>query len=123
MLRWLRCHVPLGAAFESVSAAGMRRGGGASWAESVAIARGMQESFTLIQRLGYRLYPSGKALLHASPAPLVATMLWLISRVRSFRELLAAGANESRALVDALVARAPEAQPPVSVKTILAMRP
>ncbi len=123
MLLWLRCQAPLGAAFESVSAAGMRRGGGASWAESTAIARGMQESFTLIQRLGYRVYPSGKALLHASPAPLVALMLWLLSRVRSFRELLAAGANESRALVDVLVARAPQAQPPVSVEAILAMRP
>ena len=30
MLLWLRCHVPLCVAFESVSVAGMRRGGGAS---------------------------------------------------------------------------------------------
>ncbi len=30
MLLWLRCHVPLGAAFESVCVAGVRRGGGAS---------------------------------------------------------------------------------------------
>lgn len=28
---WLRCHVPLCVAFESVSIAGVRRGGGASW--------------------------------------------------------------------------------------------
>ena len=123
MLLWLRCHVPLGAAFESVCVAGERRGGGASWAESLAIARGMQESFTLIQRLGYRLYPSGKALLHTIPAQLVAGMLWLVSRVRSFRELLASGANECRALVDVLVANAPQAEPPVSVNTILGMRP
>ena len=28
---WLRCHVPLCVAFESVAVAGERRGGGASW--------------------------------------------------------------------------------------------
>ncbi len=123
MLLWLRCHVPLGAAFESVSVAGVRRGGGASWAESVAIAQGMQESFTLIQRLGYRLYPSGKALLHASPTWLVAGLLWSISRNRPFRELLATGANECRALVDALVAHASRVQPPVSVSKIVGMKP
>ena len=123
MLLWLRCQVPLGAAFESVSVAGMRRGGGASWAEAKTIAIGMQESFTLIQRLGYRLYPSGKSRLHASPAWLVTGLLWSMSRVRSFRELLATGANECRALVDVLVANASTAQPPVSTTRILAMKP
>ncbi len=59
MLLWLRCHVPLCVGFESVSVAGMRRGGGASWGESMVLARGMQESFRLIQRLGYQLYPLG----------------------------------------------------------------
>lgn len=83
----------------------------------------MQESFTLIQRLGYRLYPRGKSLLHASPTWLVAGMLWFMSRIPSFRDLLATGANESRALVDIFVANAPQAQPPVSVKKIMAMRP
>ena len=123
MLLWLRCHAPLGAAFESVSVAGVRRGAGASWAESMVIAEGMQESFTLIQRLGYRLYPTGKSLLHSSPTWLVAGLLWFVSRIRAFRELLATGANESRALVDAFVAHASETQPPVSVGKILAMKP
>jgi 2-dehydropantoate 2-reductase len=123
MLLWLRCHAPLGAAFESVCVAGMRRGGGASWGESLVIARGMQESFTLIQRLGYRLYPSGKAWLHASPAWMVAGVLWFMSRITSFRELLATGINECRALVDMFVANAPRANPPVSVATIQAMKP
>ncbi len=123
MLLWLRCHAPLGAALESVSVAGVRRGKGASWGESLTIARGLQESFTLIRRLGYRLYPSGKSLLHASPVTVVAGLLWFLSRIRSFRELLATGINESRALVDALVASASHAQPPVSVKKILRMKP
>ncbi len=123
MLLWLRCHAPLGAALESVCVAGMRRGGGASWAESMAIARGMQESFTLIQRLGYRIYPSMKALLHAAPAWLVAVLLWSLSRVRSVRVLLATGVNECRALVDVLAANASEVFGPVAARKILAMKP
>jgi 2-dehydropantoate 2-reductase len=50
-------------------------------------------------------------------------MLWLVSRVRSFRELLATGMPECRALVDAMVAAAPRANPPVTTSRIQAMRP
>lgn len=123
MLLWLRCHVPLGAAFESVCVAGVRRGGGASWGKCMVIAGGMQESFRLIERLGYTLYPAGKKLLNASPVWAPASILWFVSRLTSFRELLATGINECRALVDVLAAHAPQANPPVSVSRILAMKP
>ena len=123
MLLWLRCHVPMCIAFESVSVAGMRRGGGASWSEARTIARGMQESFTLIQRLGYRLYPSGKARLHMAPGWVAAGMLWSMSRIPSFRELLATGLNECRALVDVLVAASQEARPAAAISRIEAMKP
>ena len=123
MLLWLRCHAPMCIAFESVSVAGVRRGGGATWAESMVLARGLQESFTLIQRLGYRLYPSGKALLHASPVWIPASMLFAVSRIKSFRELLATGAGECRALVDVLVGAALRADAAISVDEIQAMKP
>ncbi len=123
MLLWLRCHVPMCIGFESVSVAGMRRRGGASWSEALTIARGLQEGFTLIQRLGYRLYPSGKAWLHMAPAWVPAAMLWFMSRISSFRELLATGLNECRALVDVLVANSQHAKPAISVSTIEAMKP
>ena len=123
MLLWLRCHVPLCIAFESVSVAGMRRGGGASWGEAMVLARGVQESFTLIKRLGYRLYPVGKVWLNASPAWVVAGMLWSVSRIASFRELLATGVGECRALVDELLANAAQMNPPISSAKIEAMKP
>ena len=123
MLLWLRCHVPLCIGFESVSAAGVRRGGGASWQESMVIARGVQESFMLIRRLGYKIYPSGKATLDASPAWVLAGTLWSMSRVRTFRELLATATGECRALVDVLVEAAPKASPAVSVSKIEALKP
>ena len=123
MLLWLRCHAPLCVAFESVSVAGVSRNGGATWARAMTIARGMQESFTLIARLGHELYPSGKRLLHRGPAWVAGAMLWSMSRIPSFRNLLATGADEARSLVAALIASAARAQPPVSVAKIESMRP
>jgi 2-dehydropantoate 2-reductase len=64
------------------------------------------------------------------PAVLEPDMpLWLrchapaLSRVSSFRELLATGKNECCALVDVMVAAAPRANPPVEVARIKAMKP
>ena len=120
---WLRCHTPLCVAFESVSVAGQRRGGGAAWGEAMTLARGVHECFALIRALGYQIYPRGKARLDGCPAWVIAAMLWALSRVRSFRELLAGGADECRALVDVMLAAAPRAKPPVNVSKIQAMRP
>jgi 2-dehydropantoate 2-reductase len=123
MLLWLRCHAQMCVAFESVSIAGVRRGGGASWGESMVIARGVHEGFALIRGLGYPLYPALKTWLDRCPAWMVAGMLWSMSRIRSFRELLATGHNECRALVDVMVSAAPRARLPVDVAKIQAMRP
>ena len=122
---WLRCHAPLGVAFESISVAGQRRRGGASWAEALVVARGLQGGFAIIKGLGYRLYPSGKSILNCCPTALVAFMLWSASRITSFRELLATGERECRAQVDAIVAAAAQAKPalPSAVAAVLAMKP
>lgn len=122
MSLWLRCHAPLCVAFESVSIAGVRRGTGASWKEAMVLARGIHESFRLIESLGYPVYPSGKAWLQRSPAWVVAGMLWSMSRIRSFRELLATGEGECRALVDVMAAAA-RSDTMIAVSKILAMKP
>lgn len=125
MVLWLRCHVPMCIAFESISVAGMRRGGGASWGESMVVARGVHGGFEILKHLGYRLYPSAKSWLCACPTFLVAGMLWSLSRITSFRELLATGVNECRALVDTVAAAAASAKPavPAAVAAVLAMKP
>jgi 2-dehydropantoate 2-reductase len=120
---WLRCHVPLCIAFESVSVAGERRGGGASWGEAVVVARGVHQGFALIKALGHQVYPKSKARINGLPTFVVAFMLWMFSRMKSMRELLATGENECRALVDAMVAAAPKAGTPVKLSTIQAMKP
>ena len=120
---WLRCHVPLCVAFESVSVAGERRRGGASWGEALVVARGIDASFNLIKGLGYPIYPAGTKWIDRSPAWAVAAMLWFVSRIPSFRRLLATGEAECRMLVDAMVAAAPLSKLPIRTSRIEAMKP
>ncbi|UDL96252.1 NAD(P)-binding domain-containing protein [Lichenihabitans sp. PAMC28606] len=123
MPSWLRCHVPLCVACESVSVTGVRRGGGASWKEVLALACGVHASFGLIKALGYPVYPRTKALIDRAPASMFAAVLWSMSRVRVFRELLATGQAEFEALIDAMIAAAPQAEDSVRVTDIAAMKP
>ena len=123
MSSWLRCHVPLCVAFESVSVAGVRRGNGASWGEALVLARGVHASFGLIKELGHPVYPRAKRLIYRSPVSVVAAVLWSMSRVRSFRELLATGKAECVALVDSMVTAVPLAGGRVATRDIQAMKP
>jgi 2-dehydropantoate 2-reductase len=120
---WLRCHVPLCVAFQSVSVAGMNRGGGASWGEALVVARGVRASFKLIKALGYNIYPHTKMVLAGSPIAAVAAIVWFTSRIRSFRELLATGKAECCALIETMVAAAPLSKTPIDVSDIQAMKP
>jgi len=121
---WLRCHVPLCVALESVSVAGMRRGGGggASWGEALVLARGVRAGFGLVRALGHEVHPATKRRIAGSPVAVVAAGLWSMSRIRSFRELLATGEAECCALVDAMAEAAALAEPS-AVADIRAMRP
>lgn len=120
---WLRCHAPVCVAFESVSAAGERRGGGASWREALVLAKGVRASFSLITALGYPIYPRAKKRIAGRPAWVFAGVLWSMSRIRSFRELLATGQSEARELIDAMLVAAPPGLAPSSLSRIEAMTP
>jgi len=124
MLLWLRCHVPLCCAFESIAVAGKQRGGGASWKEAKTVARGLHGGFAIVQGLGYRLYPSSKSMMNSFPNFVLAFMMWAFSRVPAMRELLATGFDECRSLIDNMVTAA-NGKPslPKAVKAVLAMKP
>ena len=119
---WLRCHAPICVAFESVAVAGARRGGGAPWRMALDLARGCHAAFDVIRALGHPIYPKGKTRLDRCPNPVLAAMLWSLSRVRGFREVLATGEAECAALVQEMAAAA-EARRPDAVPAIQAMRP
>src|SRR5262249_59328242 len=95
---------PLTAAIESIAVAGQRSGGGATWAEAKAVARGLHGGFAIVKGLGYRLYPSTKSTMYSVPKFLIAFLLLVLSRVPAMRENLATGLNECRALIDTMVA-------------------
>src|SRR5215469_10591994 len=123
MALWLRCEAPLTAAIASIAVAGQRRGGGATWAEAKAVARGLHEGFAIVKGLGYPLYPSTKSTMYSVPNFLNAFLLWVLSRIPTMRELLATGLTECRALIDTMAAAAAKAKPPLSAaaKALLAI--
>jgi 2-dehydropantoate 2-reductase len=125
MTLWLRCHAPMCIAMESICVTGLRRGSGATWREAIVVARGLQSGFGIIRALGYPLYPRSKSVLASCPVWLPASMLWLASRVHSFRLLLSQGLLECRALADVLASAATEAKAPVPglAANVLAMKP
>ena len=123
MPAWLRCHVQPCVAFESVSVAGARRGGGGSWKEALALAHGVHAGFGMIKDLGFQVYPRSKALIDRAPASMFAAVLWPLSRVRTFRELPATGEAECEALADAMIAAAAHAGSPERVVATAAVKP
>jgi 2-dehydropantoate 2-reductase len=125
MMLWLRCHVPLCIAFESIAVAGQRRGGGATFGEAMVVARGLHSGFAIVKALDHTLYPSAKSTINSLPTFMIAFLMWVFSRVPSMRELLATGLNECRALIDTMMAVADKAKlaAPKDMKAVLAMRP
>ena len=107
MFLWLRCHTPLCIGFESISVLAMRHnsgaGAGATWSESVLVASGVHAGFSVIQSLGYKLYPSAKGYLNHLPNFVLAAIFWSMSRIMTFRELLATGKEECKALIDTMI--------------------
>jgi 2-dehydropantoate 2-reductase len=118
---WLKCHVPMCIAFESISFAGMQRNGGAAWSEARTISTGVKECFVLIERLGFQIYPATKLRLRKSPIWLLALILWCMSRIKSFRELLATGMDECESLVGKLCTIAEKTSPAVDIAKIKAI--
>ena len=105
MMGWLRWHAPMTVAIEGVCVAGQRRGRGARWREARTMARGMRAGFAIIRGLGFEMHKSAKTF-SGLPVMMVTLMLWAMSRMKSFRELLASGENEARAEAAELIAAA-----------------
>ena len=122
MSLWLRNHASFCVAFESIAVLAKRSGGGASWAQARSVARGMQQGLELTRQLGYPIYGQGKGMFYRAPAAVPAFVLWSLSRVKDFRELLALGEVECRAMCDAMIAQAAAAQPAIPVPALKAIR-
>jgi 2-dehydropantoate 2-reductase len=119
MESWLRTHAVLVAPMMVVNIKAHARQAGASWREASSAARAMNEGFGLVRRLGNTLTPAPMAMLSRLPTPVVAALLWSLSRVAIIRKAAgAAGPSEPRTLIDAMSAAAPGQTP-----ALLAIRP
>ena len=118
MHSWLRTHVAMVVPVMIVSNIAYARQAGVSWREARQAAAALAEGFALVQRLGNTITPAAMALLRWLPTPLVATLLWTLTRFPAIRKSGVAGPNEPRALIDMMSAAAPGQTP-----ALLAIRP
>ena len=122
MQSWLRTHAAFIVPLMAMGFSARAQGRGATWAEASRAARAMAEGFALVRRLGNAITPTPMRLLGGLlgdlPRPFVVLALWTVSRMRSVTDFAGQGPDEPRALIDAMVAAAPDA-----TATLASLRP
>jgi 2-dehydropantoate 2-reductase len=79
----------------------------------------MKEGFQLVRHLGNSVTPAPIAIISRSPVPVLATLLWTLTRLDAFtRTIAVAPADESRTLIDEMASAWPGRTP-----ALLAVRP
>ena len=116
---WLRTHAALVVPLAIAGITARRRGRGITRDDAVKLASAMDEAFRLVRGLGNSITPASIAVLSRLPVPLLAALLWALSRLRVFVSTIAAvPADEPRALIDEMSAVRPGGTP-----ALLAVRP
>ncbi len=118
MHSWLRTHAAFVIPLMAIATLVHTRGAGISWREARAFALAMSSGFRVVRQLGNTITPSAMVTLSRLPAPLVAFLLWTLSRLKMMRELGKLGPGEARMLIDAMTAAAPG-----QTAALLAIRP
>lgn len=118
MESWLRTHAAFVVPAMTVTITAHERQAGVSWGEAMSSASAMDEGFRLVRRLGNTITPTPMVVVSHMPKPMVAALLWTLTRVTAMRKTGAAGPGEPRALIDAMTAAAPGETP-----ALLAIRP
>jgi 2-dehydropantoate 2-reductase len=118
MESWLRTHAAVFVPFMIATVLAFRRGAGVRWTEASQLARAMAEAVALVRHLGNGITPSNMKIVGTLPPLVVATVLWITTRVPALRRLGALGTREPLALIEAMDAAAPGRIP-----TLLAVRP
>jgi 2-dehydropantoate 2-reductase len=107
MESWLHTHAAFVAPFMALLLTARQRNAGVSWAQARLHALAMRDAMHIVKSLGYSLIPGGLGSLLQSPT-LVGPLLWTVTRIPSLRAQGAISVSEPRALIDAMIAAAPE---------------
>jgi 2-dehydropantoate 2-reductase len=119
MQSWLRSHAAAMVPIVIAGSTALRRGTGISRADAVRLARAMKEGFGLVRHLGNSITPAPIAIASHSPAPVLAVLLWTLTRLDAFTRTIAiAPADEPRTLIDKMTSTCPGRTP-----ALLAVRP
>jgi 2-dehydropantoate 2-reductase len=119
MESWLRTHAAVVVPTVIAGTTALRRGRGISAAEAIGLARAMKEGFQLVRHLGNSVTPAPIAVVGRSPVPVLATLLWMLTRLDVFTKTIAvAPADEARSLIDEMTSVAPG-----RTSALLAVRP
>lgn len=118
MESWLRTHAVMIVAVMAVASLAYQRKAGVSWAEAKTHALAVREGFALVRYLGNRVTPATMAFVSHLPTSMLTALLWMLSRVRLVSELGSVGTAEPRALIDGMIAAAPD-----RCATLRAIRP
>jgi 2-dehydropantoate 2-reductase len=119
MESWLRTHAALIVPLAIAGRTARGRGRGISWVEAARLGRAMDEAFRLVRGLGNVITPASVAMLARLPVPVLAALLWALTRLPVFTNTIAAvPADEPRVLIDEMTAAAPGHTP-----ELLAVRP
>eukprot|EP00960_Hanusia_phi_P067559 766655-Hanusia_phi.AAC.3 len=122
--QWLRSHAPFCVAIEGVCYMAEMHNSGATWEESMKAARAAHAGAALITKLGHAIYPSSKRWMYSCPAWMLSSMLWTMTRLSSFRKLLASASSECNAIIQAMQVEAAAASiQPEDFDPILAIMP
>jgi 2-dehydropantoate 2-reductase len=119
MQSWLRSHAAAMVPIVVAGSTALRRGTGISRAEAVRLARAMKEGFGLVRHLGTSITPAPVAIASHLPAPVLAMLLWTLTRLDAFTRTIAiAPADEPRTLIDEMTSACPG-----RTTALLAVRP
>jgi 2-dehydropantoate 2-reductase len=104
---WLHTHAAFVAPFMATLVIAQRRQAGIAWAQAKLLGAAMRDGMHIVRKLGYPLTPRVIGWF-GQRATLVASLLWLVSRIPGARQSGAIHPGEPRALLDAMVAVAPD---------------
>jgi 2-dehydropantoate 2-reductase len=112
MQSWLRTHAAVGVPIMIAGSIALRRGTGISRAEAVRLACATKEGLAVVRHVGNSVTPALFAFISRAPVPVLATLLWSLTRVDAFtRSIALAPADEPRTLIDEMTSAWPGRTP------------
>lgn len=104
---YLRSHVAMVIPLFLASLLTWQRKANLTWTEASRLNMAWTEGFNLVRGLGHELKPRSVARLARMPGWARSALLWVMSRLPAVKDLGEFGPLETRTLIDAMVAAAP----------------